>query len=67
MLKIELEIVTMSRELMAEALKHIAGRVCEGEKGGTVTGEYNPAAVKWDWILRREDYLSSEKEDDEDE
>lgn len=61
MLKIELEIVAMSRELMAEALKNIAQRLCKDEAEGEVEGEYNPAAVKWDWMLRRGDYLNSEQ------
>lgn len=65
MLKIELEVVALSRELMAEALKNIAQRLCEDEDGGEVEGEYNPCAVKWDWMLRRGDYLSSEKDDED--
>lgn len=61
MLKIELEVVAMTRELLAAGLEQIARelRISEAE------GAYCPFAVKWDWMLRRGDYLSAEKEDEE--
>ena len=61
MLKIELEVVAMTRGLLAAGLEYVAQQVREGD----AEGEFNPCAVKLDWMLRRGDYLSAEKEDEE--
>lgn len=61
MLKIELEVVAATKALMADALILIAKQL----RGGDVRGEFNPCAVKWEWVLDEGDYLSSEKEKNE--
>ena len=57
MLKIELEVVALTRELLAAGLEQIARelRISEAE------GAYCPFAVKLEWMLMRCNYLSAEK------